>query len=187
MLRLKKMLSDNKVNIVLYSLFAISVFAAGCSKESSSINQPDSSTPRTNVPVELAREWYYGNLSSTNFYNPGTGQFSAPSGTGMYFKFTEDGYYEKGVLLQSSLYGCSTTFYAFNKGTVVIEGNKIILYPTYGSIKSEDNCVSANNYEKPDQLEKEVMIWELGLDEYNSETLWLRYEDGNPSPFHIRN
>lgn len=179
--------SGAKVITIFYLLVAFGMFAAGCSKDSGSINQPDNSTPRTDVPVELAKEWYYGNLSSVNFFNPSTGQFSAPSGTGMFFKFSADGYYEKGVLLQSSLYGCSSTFFAFNKGTVVMEGNKIILYPTYGTIKSEDNCVSANNYEKPDQLEKEIMIWELGMDEYNTETLWLRYEDGSPSAFHIRN
>jgi hypothetical protein len=173
--------------IILNSFIVFAVILIGCSKESSSINQPDDTTPRSNVPVELAKEWYYGNLSSVSFFNPATGHFSAPSGPGMFFKFSEDGYYEKGVLLQSSLYGCTSTFFAYNKGTAVVEGNKITLYPTYGVIKSEDNCVSENNYEKPDQLEKEVMIWELGFDEYNTETLWLRYETGDPSPFHIRN
>lgn len=180
-------MNSRSKNRLLYLPVVFALLLLGCSKDGSNpVSGPAESTPRSEVPVQLAKEWYYGNISSTNFFNPGTGQFSAPSGTGMYFKFTTEGYYEKGVLLQSSLYGCTSTFYAFNKGTMVVEGNKITLYPTYGKIKSEDNCSTENNYEKPDDIQKEIMLWEIGLDEYNQETLWLRYEDGQPSPFHKR-
>jgi hypothetical protein len=176
-----------KNRLVLYLLFVSFILAWGCSDDKSNpVNQPEDSTPRSDVPQQLAKDWYYGNISSVNFFNPNTGGFSAPSGVGMYFKFSGDGYYEKGVLLQSSLYGCTSTFYAFNKGTMVVEGNKIILYPDYGKIKSEDNCYTENNYEKNDEIQQEIMYWETGFDEYNSETLWLRYEEGDPSAFHLR-
>jgi hypothetical protein len=147
-------------------------------------NNNGNNTPRTSVPAPLVGAWQTGTVSSVNFYNPTTGSWGAPSGTGMFFKFTPDGYYEKGVLLQSSLYGCTMTFFAYNKGTMTVEGDKIVLYPTYGKIKSVDNCVADNNYDKPDQLKSETMLWERGQDEYGVETLWLRYPDGNPSAFH---
>ncbi len=147
-------------------------------------NNVGNNTPRTSVPAQLVSTWQRGTVSSINFYNPLTGTWGAPSGTGMFFKFTRDGYYEKGVLLQSSLYGCTMTFFAYNKGTMTVEGNKIVLYPAYGKIKSIDNCVEKNNYEKPDELKSETLLWEHGQDEYGVETLWLRYPEGNPSAFH---
>lgn len=173
-------------SIVAFTLFISLTF--GCkgnptAADDSSKNNGNN-TPRTSVPAQLASTWQTGTVSSVNFYNPTTGAWSAPSGVGMFFKFTPDGYYEKGVLLQSSLYGCTMTFFAFNKGTMTVEGDKIVLYPTYGKIKSIDNCVANNNYEKPDQLKSETMLWELGPDEYGVETLWLRYPDGGPSAFH---
>lgn len=145
-----------------------------------------SGTPRTSVPTQLVAEWYTGTVSSIDFYNPNNGVWGAPSGTGIFFKFNPDGYYEKGVLLQSTLYNCTMTFFAYNKGTMTVEGNKIVLYPTYGKIKSEDNCVAENNYEKADELQNETIFWEFGQDEYGNEVLWMRYETSDPSAFYER-
>jgi len=144
----------------------------------------DNNTPRTSVPLDLVGEWQTGTVSSVNFYNPVTGVWGAPSGTGIFFKFTQDGYYEKGVLLQSSLYGHTMTFFAYNKGTLTIEDSVIITYPTYGRIKSTDNMVQENNYEKNDELKSETLIWAKGIDEYEVETLWLRYPETGSSAFH---
>ena len=165
------------------------LYLGGCKSNPTSAdnnNTNDNGTPRTAVPAQIVGAWYAGTVSSVDFYNPNTGSWGAPSGTGVYFKFTSDGYYEKGVLLQSTLYSCTSTFYAYNKGTMTVEGDKIVLYPTYGKIKSLDNCVANNNYEKPDQLQSETILWQLGRDEYNVETLWARYPNGDPSAFHRR-
>lgn len=170
-------------------LFIILIlFVGGCKSSPTDADDGDGknggNTPRTSVPAELVGDWKTGTVSSVNFYNPTTGVWGAPSGVGMFFKFTPDGYYEKGVLLQSSLYGCTMTFFAFNKGTMTVAGDTIVLYPTYGKIKSMDNCVQDNNYEKPDDLKSETLIWERGQDDYGAETLWLRYPDSGPSAFH---
>jgi hypothetical protein len=169
-------------------LLGLILYLGGCKSNPTAAddgnNNNGNTTPRTSVPAQLTGAWQSGTVSSINFYNPTTGTWGAPSGTGMFFKFTRDGYYEKGVLLQSSLYNCTMTFFAYNKGTMTVEGDKIVLYPTYGKIKSIDNCVANNNYDKPDQLKSETMLWELGQDEYGVETLWLRYPEGNPSAFH---
>jgi hypothetical protein len=157
----------------------------GCSENSTGPSQNnENTTPGNKVPEQLAGSWTAGNVSSVNFFNPGTGSWAPPSGVGVFYKFTGDGYCEKGVLLQSSLYGCTMTVHAFQKGTAAVEGNKITFYPTYGRIKSEDNCVQENNYEKPDELTNEIIFWELGVDEYGDETLWLNYENGTPTAFH---
>jgi hypothetical protein len=177
---------SKRISIVVFTLF-IGV-TLGCKGNPTAADDSSkdngSNTPRTSVPAQLVNTWKTGTVSSVNFYNPNTGSWGPPSGVGMFFKFTPDGYYEKGVLLQSSLYGCTMTFFAYNKGTMTVEGDKIVLYPTYGRIKSIDNCVESNNYEKPDQLKSETLLWEYGQDEYGVETLWLRSPDSGPSAFH---
>jgi hypothetical protein len=186
-----KMNKDNSLKKLL-SLFAVAIVVTfalsliGCKESPTKVddNKIDDNTPRTSLAAALVGEWQTGTVSSVNFYNPTTGVFGPPSGTGMFFKFTQEGYYEKGVLLQSSLYGHTMTFFAYNKGTMTVEGDNIVLYPTYGKIKSVDNMVQENNYEKPDELKSETMLWEKGFDEYGLETLWLRYPDSGPSAFY---
>lgn len=136
------------------------------------------------MPKELAGTWYAGTVSSVNFFNPGTGQWAAPSGNGLFFNFAADGSYEKGVLMQSSLYNCSMTFFAYNKGKLELSGGQMVLHPEYGRIKSTDTCVSDNNYEKADQLNQETVLWELGTDDYGNSTLYLGNPNGKPSAFH---
>jgi hypothetical protein len=181
----------NKIKLlILLMLFVYLVLHfSSCNDTSTGFNEDEEDAnepPRTSIPAQLVGNWYSGNISGINFFNATTGQWGAPSGTGIFFKFTQDGYYEKGTLLQSSLYGCSTSFLAYNKGTMSVEGNMIVLYPTYGRIKSIDNCVAENNYEKSDQLQQEKIIWHVSLDEYGSEVLMMSYEDSNPSAFYRR-
>ncbi len=177
---------NERVHYLLYFFVFLTVFY-GCSKDSGNPVNSNNSTPRSDIPEPIAKEWYAGDLQVQTFlilqpevslHRQGREYFSSSLGTDIM---------RKEYCCSHLLYGCTSTFYAFNKGTVVIEGNKMTLYPTYGKIKSEDNCVSENNYEKPDNVTTEVIYWELGYDEFNQETLWLRYETGDPSAFHIRN
>ena len=185
MKRKKQDTFKNATFILVKSVLVILlILLVQCKKSPTDIDDNKNNTPRTSVPAVLVAEWQSGTVSSVNFYNPNTGAWGAPSGTGMFFKFSKDGYYEKGVLLQSSLYGHTTTFFAYNKGTMTVEDDVIVLYPTYGIIKSVDNWITENNYEKPDELNTEAMVWELGVDDYGFETLWLSYPDSGPSAFH---
>jgi len=49
-----------------------------------------------------------------------------------------------------------------------------------------DNCPPNYNYEKPDQLQSETILWQLGRDEYEIETMWARYPGGDSSAFNRR-
>lgn len=173
--------------IVSTMCFTLALLTNGCRKNPTAADSEDNNgadTPRTPVPTALVGAWYSGTVSDINFYNRNTGQFGSPSGTGIFLKLSAEGYYEKGMLLQSSLYNCSMTFFAYNSGTLTLKDSTITLYPTYGRIKSSDNCVAENNYLKNDQLVTETIIAKLGEDEWGNETLWLRYPESNPSAFH---
>jgi hypothetical protein len=186
----RKNIFGKRAAAVVSGLFIIfAVYLGGCKSNPTSAdddNTGDNSTPRTLVPAQLAHAWYSGTVSSIYFHDRATGSWNQPSGTGVGYGFLPDGRYRKGVLLQSSLYNCTMTFFAYNEGTMTVEGNKIVLYPTYGRIKSLDNCVASNNYEKPDELKQETILWELRTDEYGVETLWMRYPHTDYSAFHQR-
>jgi hypothetical protein len=146
--------------------------------------------PGVDVPAAIATTWQTGTVSSVNFFNASTGQFSSPTGTGLFYRFDSDGNYEKGMLLQSSLYGCTMTVVFYERGTVTTvegsldEGWTLQLHPTYGRQRSRDTCVASNNFEKPHQLADETLITFLGTDEYGYETLFMRYADTDWSAFH---
>ena len=158
-------------------LASCSMVLLACPAEPKPIVEPE--TPRTDVPAEIAAAWHAGNVSSTTFYNPSTGQFSPPSGPGFFFRFKPDGHYEKGVLLQQSLYNCTMTVFFYESGTVEVEGSlqngwTLQLHPTFGRQKSRDTCVSSNNFEKTHDFEDETLIVVLGRDEYGNEALFVR-------------
>ena len=161
----------------------------GCSSDSEAATGPDPTPSPTSVPAEFTGTWYAGNVSGVIFNNPNTGQWSSPSGTGVTYTFNRDGTYEKGVLLQSSLYGCTSSFLAYQRGTVRVSGAApatFELTASYARIKSVDNCVTKNNYEKDDPYRSETILVQRGRDEYNNEVLQIRSPDGHPSAFHRR-
>lgn len=133
-------------------------------------------TPRTPLPAELVGRWHTGSVSSINYYNPSTGQWAAPSGTGAAYVFDAEGYYEESGILQSSVYGCTTTLYFYKVGTVALETGAdglttLHLYPGHSRTKSEDNCNARFNFEKEGKLDDEVISIALGADAYGIETL----------------
>lgn len=156
----------------------------GCSK--SVVDPP----PGVDVPASIAATWQTGSVSSVNFFNASTGQFSSPTGTGLFYRFDHDGEYEKGMLLQSSLYGCTMTVVFYERGIVTAvegsldEGWTLQLHPTYGRQRSRDTCVAANNFERPHELADETLIAFLGQDEYGYEALFMRWPDSDWSAFH---
>jgi hypothetical protein len=133
-------------------------------------------TPRTELPTELTGRWSTGSVGNINYYNPSTGQWAAPSGTGAAYVFDAEGYYEESGILQSSVYSCTTTIYFYKVGTVALETGAdglttMHLYPGYSRTKSEDNCNAKFNYERDGKLDEEVISIAIGDDEYGIETL----------------
>jgi hypothetical protein len=138
----------------------------------------DGNSPRTDVPAALAGTWYNGNVSPTNFYNPSTGSWGSPGySDGMFFTFTRDGRFEKGVQLASSLYGCSTNTMFYIRGTVTVDeaAETISLHPTYARAVEERACPEHTSQERPLDLAEEAMTYRYGFgtDDYGAYKLWL--------------
>ena len=78
-------------------------------------------------------------------YSPSSGSWGAPSGVGMFYKFLATGQYEKGVLLQSTLYNCTMSVLGYQRVTIRVNGSTFELRSPTHKMKSDVNCVQKNN------------------------------------------
>jgi Chaperone for protein-folding within the ER, fungal len=150
--------------------------------EATSTN-PLSSTPNTDnsvgtVPATqpqtnnaIVGSWNMGSASSTSYYNSVTGEWAAPSGGGISYTFNPDGSYEYIVLVQSSLFSCTTSFFSYATGNYIVQDTVLALTPTQHKSKSEDNCSSSSNYEKDVPLETEYFFFKFGRDIFMDQDL----------------
>ena len=173
---------------------AVSVLAAlACGGDAATAAGPtDPGTPGTpapgdRVPSQYVGTWVSGNVSPVNFYSPSTGSWGAPSGVGMFYKFSTNGTYEKGLLLQSTLYNCTMSVFFYVRGTIRVDGTTFDLRSSMNKMKSVDNCVQKNNYEKTLETERETLLLRMGTDDYGNQTLFIRTPDSTPSRFYQRN
>ncbi len=104
-------------------------------------------------PAELVGTWVYGVISPTNFYDAYTGAWvSNAYGTSVLFEFGANGTYKQSILIATSAYSCRSQVFVYNEGKAVVEGSTIKVYPTKGTLRARDNCVAANNYDRPDNI-----------------------------------
>lgn len=68
------------------------------------------------MPAELVGAWYSGSPSSVGFYDPTTGAWGSPSGSGFSYTFREDGTYQEGYVGQVRKDRCYTVFYLYRGG-----------------------------------------------------------------------
>jgi len=125
-----------------------------------------------------------GKVSPVGFYNTNNGSWAATSGVGMFYRFQSNGQFERGVLLQSTLYNCTMSVLGYMRGTIDVDGSTFELESTTHKMKSVDNCVKKNNYEKTLENESETLILNLGTDDYGNRVLWIREPGVGASRFY---
>jgi Chaperone for protein-folding within the ER, fungal len=135
-------------------------------------------TPATSSPPLNALEgnWYQGSSSGVDYYNPTTGSWAAPSGSGFKYVFNPDGSYDYSGLMQSSLYSCTMSIFGYETGIYTVQDQMLVLTPQVNKLKSEDNCHEDFNYERDEPLEPEYKLFQFGQDEFTGEvTLELTF------------
>lgn len=100
------------------------------------------------VPGELSGEWINGAASAVDYYNPSTGGWAPPSGSGMYLKLYDDGSFELSTLLQITNYNCTSQATTFYNGIALFSENEVTLEPSYTRQRYNSNCYSHLNYDK---------------------------------------
>jgi uncharacterized protein (DUF2141 family) len=127
-------------------------------------NPLTATNPPTATDSSIVGKWFAGSASSISYYNSVTGEWAAPSGAGYSYIFGSDGSYTYSLLVQSSLYNCTTSFFAYQEGTYQVQDSLLTLTPKVRKGKGEDNCTASNNYEKDTPLETEYYFFQLGQD-----------------------
>lgn len=126
---------------------------------------PGDSSPGT-APAKTAAgsligHWRSGSISSISFYNRATGVWAPPSGIGMAYSFEPDGTYTNAQLLQTSMYGCTTTFFSWRAGKYIVQGNQVTLTETESSSKQTDTCNPSRDRAGSRPLVVERLIWRV--------------------------
>ncbi len=138
------------------------------------------------VPAELVGSWYYGSVSPTNYYDPGSGQWSNAYGEGMFYTFEANGTFEFGYRVVAGAYGCTNTVMWYKSGVVSTDPVTVTVtvLPRVALLNSQDNCRPEWNYERPIDKRPEQLSWRFGQDEWGTEALFLRWPTGEESPFY---
>jgi hypothetical protein len=147
-----------------------------------SLKNPDAGNPAVNpgaatgIPSELQSEFFVGSVSPSNYYNPTTGVFAAPSGTFQSYTFNADGTFVSSMLLQSSAY-CSTSIYLYQTGQVQINGDQMTLNFTGGEIKQTNSCAAKENFQRPSNKYSKQYTWRVGPDPESPSITYLYLKD----------
>ena len=130
--------------------------------------QPPVNTPGalTRVPAELVGEWLARRGSGGSYYNPSTGQTSGPNATIESYKIFADGTYEHSMLMQSSLYNCTTTIVGRETGPISVNGSTFTIRPRPGTLDYKSSCSPSMNSLKETNFEIATFSWRLERDEY---------------------
>jgi hypothetical protein len=129
-------------------------------------------------PPELVGSWFTGTVSSIHYHDPVVGSWADPNGEGFYLILDSDGSYEEGAVIQSTMYGCSSKLLGRAVGDWSIEGYQLWLARESGETSITGNCTgSGTNTMGP---EVAIYYWELGPDDYGTETLTLKMGDMSP-------
>jgi len=139
-----------------------------------------------NTPAQIEGAWYAGRGGTTAPYDPATGSWGTPSGSGLVYVFEAGGTYTKAFQSYESSGGCTTGFTAFERGTLYADGAVITTSPHEGRLVYRATCAPELDSDDPiTDLADETFDWALRPNEYDpaSTDLYLRRTDGAEATF----
>lgn len=142
----------------------------------------DLDTPRSDISAPLAGEWFTGTLSTLQYYNPTTGEFQDPSGSGFYYVFDEDGGYETGAVIDSTVAGCTMRLLGTERGTLTQSGADLTVYRHWITTYVTNTC--GNDGERTQGEATRTMRWSVARDASGVEWLSLTHPDGSVEQYH---
>ena len=110
------------------------------------------------VPPGMAGSWGYTETGTLQFQNRAGTSFAKPSGSSEKLTINSDGTFRQQVLLQQSMYSCTTTLFLVVTGHVIVNGPRVEFHREGGHLSSKDNCHPRYNYEK--QAVREVISFD---------------------------
>jgi len=118
--------------------------------------------PTSQLPAPEER-WLVGKWRSTKvggvqYRSSTTGVIAPTNGSSFFYQFNADGTYQYNGLMQITTYGCTTSLYGNDSGRYHVSGDRLIVEPEKGTMRTQQNCGSTGNTEKPAKLDRRESI-----------------------------
>lgn len=129
-------------------------------------NLPSSPVQNNGSSSEIVGIWRTGGMSTLGDKNMVTGAITPSNGNTFKYVFTPDGRFEFVGMIQSTLYGCTTTLFNDKRGRFELRGSQLTLIPSKNYWKNTYSCSPASNKERDYTLERETFEMRTKTDEY---------------------
>ncbi len=150
------------------------------SSNDSQTDEPDTAPVRNtrgSVGGNIVGTWTNGSMSMLGEkYVNGTVQ--ARNGSTFKWVFTADGRFESIGLINSTMYGCTTSLFNDKRGRYEISGSQITLVPSKNFWRNTYSCSPSSNKERDYVLERETYDFRLKTDEYGKTLVCLANAKG---------
>jgi hypothetical protein len=140
--------------------------------------------PGEPVPPEIVGTWRYNWVSGVHQQTP-DGRWLSPTGANITFVFTADGWFELTDFRQASTH-CTNTVYQTAGGSMVVDGEAILLNPVRGHIISRSDCRADWNYERDEPGQAGTIQWRPGQDVLGARALILSYPPNQEHPYTLQ-
>ncbi|HVF42905.1 MAG TPA: hypothetical protein VM936_07845 [Pyrinomonadaceae bacterium] len=126
----------------------------------------------------LVGTWGTGGMSMMADRNTVTGATTPSNGSTFKYVFTPDGRFEFVGLLQSTMYGCTTTLFNEKKGRFETDGSTLTLIPSRNFWRQQNGCAPNSTKEREYTLERETFRLRTKTDEYGKQFVCLANDKG---------
>ncbi len=134
--------------------------------------------PEGNTAREIVGIWRSGGMSLLQDRNTVTGATTPSNGSTFKYVFTADNRFEFVGMIQSTMYGCTTTLFNDKRGRVEIDGSQLTLIPGKNFWRQQNNCAPNSTKERDYTLERENFQWRMKTDEYGKSFICLANAKG---------
>ena len=135
-------------------------------------------TPRLSGAGALAGTWATGGMSTMGDRNTVTGAITPSNGSTFKYVFTADGRFQFVGLMQSTMYGCTTTLFNEKEGRFEADGSSLTLIPSRNFWRQQNGCAPNSTKEREYTLERETFRLRTKTDEYGKQYVCLANAKG---------
>ena len=138
-------------------------------------NTSEKNSPRQNSTGGggIVGTWTNGSVSMLSEKNLTTGAISSRGGSTYKYVFNSNGSFEFIGLINSTMYGCTTSLFNDKRGSYEISGSQITLIPSKNFWRNTYSCSPASNKERDYVLERETYSFRTKIDEYGKTLICL--------------
>ena len=127
---------------------------------------------------ELTGTWATGGMSTMGDRNTVTGATTPSNGSTFKYVFTADGRFQFVGLMQSTMYGCTTTLFNEKEGRFEADGSSLTLIPSRNFWRQQNGCAPNSTKEREYTLERETFRLRTKTDEYGKQYVCLANAKG---------